>query len=257
MLATYLHSHGSLYFTSTEVQLPDNINYEMLQAAWSNVVAKYDMLRTGFTNVNHPKYPFAMITYHKGVFESTLNFWQESSSNNADTLLERTRAVSFAVLNSLHLPPWRIEIIKQNSSGPIARLFLHHALFDAVCLRIILDDFSKHYYESALAPEIAIDPLLNLILSQSGSDMESKETFWKSYLKDVPTTKFPNTNVLQTQSQKTNSMQKSCEMSLAEIKRNCQILGVAIQSVCQAAWVRILSNYEGESVVKFGLGVFH
>ena len=256
MLASFLHSQGFLYFNAIAIQLPGKENLEKLQIAWSNVVNKYEMLRTGFTNVDNSKYPFAMMTYKKGVFDSTLSVLQDESLESAETLAERTRAISRIILNTLQSPPWRIEIIRQKTKDLLFRLYIHHALFDAVSLRIIFEDFESSYCGIALDPAVPINLLLESILFESDADMENKKMFWKSYMKDVPITKFPNTTVLQIQSKRANSVQKPCEMSLHEVKEKCQSIGVTVQLACQAAWARVLSSYTGELSVRFGLGLF-
>ena len=254
MLATYLHSQGSVYFNSIEIQLPENASLEKLQSAWSNVVAKYEMLRTGFTNVDNSKHPFAMITYYKGVMDSSLNVVQGESSHSGGNLRERTRAISITVLKALHIPPWRIEAIRTRHKNLTIRLFLHHALFDAVSLRLILKDFEKNNHGMMVTPEVPIDSLLGQIHFQTSSDVENKEMFWKSYMRDVPATKFPVTTVLQIQSEKTNTLQKTCRISFHDLKEICQNIGVTVQSACQASWARVLSSYTGETSVRFGLG---
>lgn len=256
MLASFLHSQGSLYFNSIAIQLPGKENLERLQIAWSNVVNKYEMLRTGFTNVDNSKHPFAMMTYKKGVSDSTLSVLQDESLDSAETLAERTRAISRIILNTLQSPPWRIEIIRQKTKDLLVRLYIHHALFDAVSLRIILEDFESSYRGIALDPAVPISLLLESILVESDADMENKKIFWKSYMNDMPITKFPNTTVLQIQSKRAISVQKFCEVSLHEVKEKCQSIGVTIQLACQAAWARVLSSYTGELSVRFGLGLF-
>lgn len=244
-----------MYFNSIEMQVPKGPNNDdRLRKAWGIITAKYEMLRTGFSNVNNPQHPFAMLTYHKDVLDPAFAIIEEDSLEKVKSLSAQINYVGKAVLNSLFLPPWRFLVLKRPNHSWAIRLFILHALFDATSLQLILGDLAKSYRGEMLSRAPAIEPLLNSIIIESVSNADSKRTFWQDATKDFSSTKFPDTTVLHVKSTETFALEKTCTMSLPQIQEKCKEIGVTVQSVGQAAWARILSMYTGESAVIFGSG---
>lgn len=256
ILATFIRSKGSMYFNSMEIQVPQGRDcFGALRRAWRSVVSEHEMLRTGFSDVQDPQYPFAMLTYHKNILDPHLEVIDETSPNSIIALHKQTKAVGKDVLGSLHLPPWRLVAIKQDGNSWKIRLFILHALFDALSLNHILSDLATNYQGKKSPSRVLMAPLLSSILIESASEETSKESFWREFMKGVPVTRFPNTTPLHVKSSKTYSMQKSCKISLPEIQKYCRNIGVTIQSAGQVSWARLLSMYTGESSVIFGSGM--
>ena len=254
ILAAFLRSNGSMYFNSIEMQIPAGPNDATLRKAWGAVVAKYEMLRTGFSNVNNPQHPFAMLTYHKDFLDPSFEVIEEDSLEDIAALSEQANSIGSVVLKSLFLPPWRFLVIKRPHHSWTIRLFMLHALFDATSLQLIQDDLAKSYRGEILSQAPPIEPLLNLILIESASNADSKRAFWQDTMKDFSTTKFPNTTALHVKSTQTFAIERMCAMSLRQIQEKCKEMEVTLQSAGQASWARILSIYTGESAVTFGSG---
>lgn len=244
-----------MYFNSIEMQVPGDPNDDgKLRKAWATVTAKFEILRTGFSNVNDPQHPFAMLTYHKDVLDPAFAMIEESSLESLDTLREKASYVGRAVLKSLFLPPWRFLVLRRPNDSWTIRLFILHALFDATSLQFILGDLAKTYRGEILSQAPPIEPLLNSILIESVSNADSKRLFWQDTMKDFSPTKFPNTTTFHVKSTETFSLEKNCAMSFLQIQEKCKELGVTVQSAGQASWARVLSIYTGESAVIFGSG---
>lgn len=247
-----------MYFNSIEMQVPKGANSDdKLREAWGTVAAKYEMLRTGFSNVNNPQHPFAMLTYHKDIFDPDFANIEESSLKIVNGLSEQVSHIGRAVLKSLFLPPWRYLVIKRPNRSWTIRLFIHHALFDASSLQLILRDLAKSYRGEVLSQAPPMEPLLNSILIESASNADSKRAFWQDTMKDFSTNKFPNTTALHVKSTETFSLEKTCAIPLRQIQEKCRDMGVTVQSAGQASWARILSIYTGESTVVFGSGTLN
>lgn len=258
ILAAFLRSKGSTYFNSIEMQVPKGPNKDAkLRKAWGTVAAKYEMLRTGFSNVSNPQHPFAMLTYHKDVLDPAFTIIEEGSLKSFDTLSKQVRYIGKAVRKSLFRPPWRFLLIRRPNNSWTIRLFILHALFDATSLRLILGDLAKSYGGEIPSQAPSIEPLLNSILVESASNADSKRAFWQDTMKDFSTTKFPNTTALHVKSTETFSLERICAMPLRQIQGHCKEIGVTVQSAGQASWARILSMYTGESAVIFGSGTLN
>lgn len=254
MLASFLTSNGLAYFNSFEMRVPESKQIcERLLRAWSIVASKYEILRTGFANVDDMQHPFAMLTYRPGVFDVRFEI-KEASSQGDDHLGARTKEISEVVLRSLHHPPWRIELTTRGEKSCALRVYIHHALFDAHSIMLILRDVRKCYYGEKLSTTTPIDSLLKSIISECDDDLENKKIFWQSWIRESAVGKFPNTSPLRVRSPRTYTLERCCGIPLSEIQAKCRNIGVTIQAAGQASWARVLSSYIGEISIIFGTG---
>ena len=248
ILAAFYRSRGSMYFNSLEMQIPDKdeATLHRLETAWATLTAKYQVLRTGFSSLMDPRYPFVMLTYR--AHHSILNVVEEEPLG----LQEETRVIGKEVLSSLHLPTYRISAIKKSSNTYTLRLFILHALFDANSLFSILSDLARAYNGSSLAPVSNIDYLLSSILTSSTSNPNNQKLFWQDYLKGFHSTTFPNLTPLCVDEGEVYSLKISCGMTQREIQNACRDLGVTVQAAGQTSWARALAAYSGDTSVVFG-----
>lgn len=248
ILAAFHRSRGSMYFNSLELQIPDKgeATLHRLETAWATITAKHQLLRTGFSGLKDPRYPFVMLIYP--AHHPILNVVEEEPLD----LQEETRIMGKEVLSSLHLPSYRILAIKKSSNTYTLRLFILHALFDANSLFYILSDLARAYSGSSLAPVSTIDQLLSSILTSSTSNSNNQKSFWKDYLKGFHPTTFPNLTPLCVDEGEVYSLESSCGMTLREIQNACRDLGVTVQAAGQTSWARALAAYSGDTSVVFG-----
>lgn len=258
MLASFLKSEGSMYFNSMDLKVPESSDcLAKLRQAWYNVVEKHEILRTGFSMVNDLHHPFAMLTYHAGITNVNLEIREDILLGDREDLCERTSVMGKHVLRLLHQPPWRLEAIKRSKVAWTVRLFIHHALFDAASLQIILSDVAKYYRGDTPRPATAMKSTLDSILIASQNNHENKERFWRNMIGDVSITKFPCTTPLHVHSSKSFNLEKCIGISLCEIQQRCKELEVTVQAAGQAMWARMLSMYTGEPSIVFGSGLFY
>lgn len=254
MLASFLTSNGSTYFNSFEMQIPKtNQIRERLLHAWSVVASRYEMLRTGFTNIDDTQHPFAMLTYKPGVFDIEIEI-KGPLSQEGDSLGAQTQGISKVVLRSLHRPPWRVQLTTHGEKSFGLRVYIHHALYDAHSIMLILRDVRKCYYGEKLSATTAIDFLLKSIISEYDNDIENKKIFWQNSVGESAVGVFPNTSPVRVRSPRTYTLERYCRTPLSEIQAKCRNVGVTIQAAGQAAWARVLSSYVGEISIIFGTG---
>lgn len=248
ILAAFYRSGGSMYFNSLEMQVPDKggATIHRLETAWATITAKYQLLRTGFSSLKDPRYPFVMLIYP--TYRSVFNVVEEEPLD----LQEETRNIGKEVFSSLHLPTYRISAIKRSSNTYTLRLFILHALFDANSLTNILADLARAYSGNSLYPVSTIDHLLSSILTSSTTNLDDQKSFWKDYLKGFHSTTFPNLTPLRIDEGEVYSLEKPCEMTLREIQNACRDLGVTVQAAGQTSWARVLAAYSGVTSVVFG-----
>lgn len=227
--------------------------HERFLQAWSIVASRYEILRTGFTNIDDTQHPFAMLIYKPGVFDIKFEA-KEISSSAENSLVARTQEISNAVFRSLHHPPWRVELSTRGENSCALRVYIHHALYDAHSIMLILRDVRKCYYGEKLSATTSIDSLLKSIISEHDNDLENKKNFWKSSIGESAVGRFPSTSPLRVRSPRTYTLERCCITPLSEIQAKCRNIGVTIQAAGQASWARVLASYVGEISIIFGTG---
>lgn len=239
----FTHSHGEVYFNQMALKFSEPLDMKSLKDAWFKVVAQHEMLRTGFVQLRDQQHPFAMITYH----ELSHMPWYETSSSMVNT----PGAQEKHILEALHQPPWSIEV-EAGESIRVMHFSALHAIYDAHSLASILADVKAAYEGKPLATPAPITATLGPILSESKTQSESAQTFWKGLTSEVQASKFPDLHPIRTDERGLQTASIHCAQSRKALEDGCRNIGVTLQAAGQAAWARLLSAYTGENNVTFG-----
>lgn len=246
MLAEFSNSRGDLYCNRLVLELKQSINLQRLKAAWSNVMARREMLRTGFVYLNNRDFPFAMVTYSPGNLSLP---WTERDTRPSEDEFEQQRR---SMYRNLHLPPWLI-VVRNLPSVVELELTLMHSLYDAHSMELIMSDVVAEYQGHSLLRTLPISPVLGSILSAASSTNKDIETFWSDVGSRFQNTSFPNLSPNNVREPATIVRSQCTSKPLDTLNERCKALGVTLQAAGQAAWARLLSIYTGEANVSFGL----
>jgi ferricrocin synthase len=252
LIAQFMQS-GSTYVNFLTYSLDGEWGLERLQSALVTVANHHSILRCGFAALDHIRYSYAMIIY-KAVDDGMVTVNGERKSSAFD-LAQWRRDATAVFHKNLHMPPWRALFV-QSTNRIEMHLALCHAVYDAQCLRMLLNDLSFVYNGGLLPPPIPLDPVIGNILASNNS--KSEEGFWRTQLGEGVigeslTNKFPDLCVTRTNSRQKEVYERVCSMSMDTLEALCKAGGITIQAAGQAAWARILSAYLSESVVTYGL----
>ena len=232
-----------MYFNHMAFKSSIPLDRLLLKEAWSKVVARHEMLRTGFMQLHDQQNPFAMITYQKDCGIP----WLET----VDSTLTSLEDLGRYVLENLHQPPWRITI---EASENVTTLHFSalHSLYDAQTLQSILSDVESAYEGRELRRVIPIETTLGPILMESQKQSQHAGGFWQSLASEVQPSKFPDLHPVRNESKELRTSSIRFCKSLSALENRCQEMGVTIQAAGQAAWARQLAAYSGEQNVTFG-----
>ncbi|KAJ5446078.1 AMP-dependent synthetase/ligase [Penicillium cf. griseofulvum] len=219
------------------------LDKNILKEAWCKVMARHEMLRTGFVQLRDHQYPFAMITYDRNIEVP----WCETSTSMTNTPDVQEKHA----LENLHQPPWNIEV-EAGDNTSIMHFSALHTIYDAQSLATIFADVRAAYDGKLLTTPAPVTATLGPILLESSSQSESAQSFWKELAPEVQPSKFPDLHPIRTGDRTLLTTSIHCSQSRKALEDACRDIGVTLQAAGQAAWARLLSAYTGESSVTFG-----
>jgi amino acid adenylation domain-containing protein len=240
MLSQSLQSHGALYVNHITYDVPRNIDEDGLRSAWRQVQRKHQALRMGFVQTEEARCPFAMMIYYQGAVNVP---FQTGSSNEVD--------VSESLVDNMHLPVWQVNLDFTSQKRSMT-LSIHHALYDAEGLQMLLHDLSLALEHKHLGVSASIDGALRPMLIGADDVQAEAEQFWRKALEKSSVTPFPNLNPVVTTASDLYSVQKLSDLTYQSLESLCRKQGCTIQAAGQGAWALLLSSYLGEANVTFG-----
>ena len=245
LVAQSLHSRGASYLNYMCFKFKMQSAHRTLENALDVLFEKHEMLRTGFVSLENRDHPFGMVTYRSRSAKLPLAL---DEVNQVEQWLEQATETC---LSRLHLPAWRA-LIQDDGDGLNLHIVMHHALYDATSLQMLLDDLN--IILQGFMPEPAgnnIEPTISHILSKAKAEDEA-QSFWRLQQGHTGVNRFPNLSPLKSESRMQLAIETVSSKSISELEDDCKRLGITIAIVGQAAWARLLSAYTGEDAVVFG-----
>ncbi|KAI0535456.1 putative non-ribosomal peptide synthetase [Xylaria digitata] len=253
LLSQFLDSKGRYYFNYSSWVLDIAASPETTAWAWSQLTNHHQILRTGFVPVNRTDSAFAMLVYRMNHFAAPVKIYGSDTFDVEKWLSD----ASTDSLNTLACPPWRLALTtprSTDSEGPLTiHLAMHHALYDAFTLRILLRDLSELISHGIKPKTTNISHALSYYFSLVKSSQSTGEAFWKQKADGFVSHKFPIMTPLHGNRSSTLSASRTCEISSSRLRQAASKASLTVQAALQATWVRLLSAYIGESRVSFGV----
>ncbi|KAK1590723.1 uncharacterized protein LY79DRAFT_632018 [Colletotrichum navitas] len=149
--------------------LDEKINLTRLHHAIDRCVLAFPILRTRIVRESTQLYQV--------VFSDKL-IWQEFSETSLDSVLKSDKLIPTGLGDALT----RVSIVHKTGDSGIHLIWtLHHALYDAWTLRLLLDSVCKAYRDEALHIVDQL-PMRRLIKEIQRRDVTADRSFWASYL---------------------------------------------------------------------------
>ncbi|KAK9388567.1 hypothetical protein V1515DRAFT_533159 [Lipomyces mesembrius] len=256
ILSQFQASAGLLYVNHIVFEIPASLAYDRLFDAWMSVFLKYDILRTGFLELDQQTtFSYAQVVHTSPDFQ-----WTKSKISTSDNLEEfvdqRVGEYCQYFLSHLHLPQLSLEYIDtQVGSSRYLLMAANHAIFDALLLNIILSDVSGLLNGAELMPRDSsyrdvLNGILRLQLLATG---DSGSHFWKNSLDTASVTRIPNLSPFRTHAVNRKTVDRQFSLTYEQLQQCCAKLNVSVQSAGAATWAKILSSYVGEPEIVFGM----
>lgn len=243
MLSNEAHSSGTWYQNVTIFDV--FVEEDCLRMAWTKAVERHQILRTGFMTTNSARFAFAQVVLKE--FELP---WQKRPRSADMTNASAVKDADNASPTDFVKPPYNLQFSDAESEGqsPQLTLTMHHALYDAEAMSIILNDIQSLATNKPLVPSSPFKPYIQYM---TDLDVSKVDLFWRRHLQDFePCRAFDNERIKEPRSQ--NSRSHQSRIPLSDVEGATRRLGVTALCVYQAAWARFLSTVIERSDVCFG-----
>jgi acyl carrier protein/aryl carrier-like protein len=178
MLSQSLQSNGELYINHITYRVPRAVSQQDVQAAWKKLAANYQVLRMGFHRTGDPKTPFAMSILKQAYAPAPVyELHTKTSVKAAETTAKDL------IMRSISEHAWCVQLFTQNDEL-LMTLSLHHALYDADSLSLILNDLSKALTSSNLNLPATVEASLTANLNATFDSSEAGSKFWSNELQN-------------------------------------------------------------------------
>ncbi|CAI6340187.1 unnamed protein product [Periconia digitata] len=246
MVAEMIASEYRRYYNHDVLELAPDTDIEKLQQAWMDVAKASPILRTSFLPVNNPgiESSFAQIV-HKNPHEFTAITATFGDPDFA-ALFEECRQMALQK-NDL-TPLFHLQIV-QASKKTYLVLSIAHALYDGWSLGLLHHDIHRAY-NCTFEPRPNYENALSQILESSGPDAV---TFWRDYLSNASSPKFPRNEVYEPAApQMIHRIQRSSSVPLQETINFTKNNNVSLQTLGQTVHALTVASYTQSMDVAYG-----
>lgn len=247
MISQFLTSKGAHYFNYASWTLKSKVCPKQVAEAWSHLAARHQILHSGFVPVNHQDTSYAIAVYLKEEFPAPVSIRHFDSFDSSKWHAE---AASRA-LEMLSVPPWQVLIVEDGSGQATMHLAMHHALYDANSLHILLYELAHALSSIPDGNPVPIQSVLSSYLDPAHLQPAS-EAFWREKAENLVVNKFPIMTPLHVNDHVRSVTSLTCGTPLVNLRNRAAEADITMRAALQAAWTRVLSAYLGEASVTFG-----
>lgn len=218
-----------------------NDSLERLKRCWEHMIHRHDILRTTFVPSDNAQHAFAQV-----ILKHVSVSWDEMD------LSTDVRVYAKKVLSDLlqsHKPPVRLAI---QGHGKTAKIIFccHHALYDGLAIKTLLDEVQDFYLGKELPPPVPFECYLR---HMSSPDLEGSLQFWRAALADFEPTYFPNlSSKLLQPSHTASSVRKHVQIPLSVVIQHCRDNSISLLALVQSAWAKLLHFVLADDDLCFG-----
>ncbi|OJJ08120.1 hypothetical protein ASPVEDRAFT_89351 [Aspergillus versicolor CBS 583.65] len=234
----------NIYEVTTPKHSPTPVNPHLLAKTWKEVVRRHQILRTIFIQGIGESSAFNQVVLRE--VHNTPLVIEDVKSNDAKNLLQNLDAPEYQALE-----PWHSVTICSDTSGRVhCGVRIHHALFDASSMDIILREVAQAYNQTLSTPAPLYKDYISYLqeLQQGGNDALA---YWKTYLEGLEPCYFPSINE-QALGMRTPQTLQFKVHGLRQILSFSARKNVTVSSILQTAWALVLRHYTSTEEICFG-----
>ncbi|MFC0781255.1 condensation domain-containing protein, partial [Flavobacterium sp. HJSW_4] len=247
---------SSLYFMQTCYTLhAENLNINNVRKAYQELVNRYDILRTSFSNDHNSRLQIV----HKEAFVD-FNYKTLNINETNSVSLEKIKQEDISRGFDLNKPTqMRLQVLDLGYNNYEFIWSHHHIVMDGWCMSILINDFSSILNDLDKKQPISLEKPVkyaNYIKWLSKVNKETSLAYWKRYLNGFETaTELTFKNIKRTHSQSVNFKSENIclkEELFEKIEETCKEFGITKNTFIQGVWGYLLSRYNNSKDVVFG-----
>ncbi|KAF7879696.1 uncharacterized protein EAF02_007866 [Botrytis sinoallii] len=242
------------YWSNHFFNLSDNIDLELLKAAWFKVAQNNEALRIGFLPTASVSAKansgFGASTFLQLIYQKPLVDWTVVKVTNEDfSISAKTHAQQIArkhqtsaFINS----PWAVVVFERDDVRTMM-LSIHHTIHDGPSLKFIIDDLHAAYtsQENLLSSRHQIREAIAVSFMQRTSPQEDM-AFWRNMLKDFISEADESVEKLapENKSRTYNTVSIPLSVPISKLQTTAQEFHCSsANSILRAAWACMVSDF--------------
>ncbi|KAJ4861724.1 AMP-binding enzyme domain-containing protein [Trichoderma breve] len=229
-MALGLKQPGS-YIHRQVYKLMPHVDIDHFMASWDAVIRLCGSLRSRIALVNSEALQ-AIVT--------TDTTWEAPVSNtDVNTYLNETRSVPMSYGDRLS----RNTLLHQENGDTYFIWIVHHAVFDGLSMKIVLDALQRSYLSTNYSIE-ALPPYSNFIRYVGSLDYDHSREYWRKELEGAQRSQFPAASI--------TAKSQDCVMKKSIPFQNPKA-AITTATILRATWALLLAQYCGNDDVCFGM----
>ncbi|TDD54174.1 amino acid adenylation domain-containing protein [Kribbella antibiotica] len=240
-----------VYHVQLIVEIEQILDVELFRQAWSQVMSRHPILRTGFWETDTGQ---AL----QVVFDTIeVPLWAEDwrDGDRLDSYLDEDRATGFS---SDDIPQWWMLLARTGDAGYRLVWSAHHAILDGWSISLLLDDAARHYdalVQGRSLDDLPVLPYREYVEWLAGQDLQAAELYWRETLEGLEApTPISNRSTAGT-GEPVPQARREFFLTAAEtsgLRSFAQQHGLTVNAVLQGAWGLLLGSYTNSDDVVFG-----
>ncbi|KAI8964463.1 acetyl-CoA synthetase-like protein [Daldinia sp. FL1419] len=232
MISTWQNTDGLLFFPRFTFQLHGNTNHETVSKAWSTLVSETLALRTHFMATRFTDVPFVQIILKPKPYDS-----KHSQLN-----VRRNRQVYEESVT----PFLYVRVENLDARNPLVHLQIHHALYDAISLPVLMNRFLDLCANIPTPSLGAHQPRwYEFVLNHySPTVQQRRKEFWVEYLREMTPTciSTPHDPLRKNHNAgRASCLRHDAINDISKAKKTSSAHGVTLQALFFAAYSKVLA----------------
>ncbi|KAK3332989.1 non-ribosomal peptide synthetase [Cercophora scortea] len=234
MLSVWQNTNGEVFYPKFTYTMTGDVGIGAIASAWSALVSETPVLRTVFLSTSSRQVPVVQVILRPEGFQQSLPLPESRTWTSAPT--------------PGALQPFASLAAKQKPGGDwTLKVKIHHALYDAFSLPVLMDRFTTLCTERPAAPNLSSDLGLSwrhYISSStaSGPIHTARKQFWTEYLAGVDPAAPPYNSHPPTPSSRTSLIERLPIADISRARSGCEANGVSVQALLLATYAHFLAS---------------
>jgi non-ribosomal peptide synthetase component F len=230
-LSSWQNSNGELFCPTFRYRLYGNVGVTRLKLAWERLVSQHAMLRTTFVATGQTQIPFVLCVL-RDVGES---FFVEARPSRLFSALRAPATLS----------------IETKGTYVQVELQIHHALYDAVSLAILVEELANLCRGESPSSSTSQD-VMNVVTSIVPTASSDRKDFWTSYLAGISESRTSESSSHQGYKPRTVSYRPNAVKNIEKLSPILRTQGISLQALFLAALAASQQPARGDDVI-FGV----